>query len=113
MIPGFNTEVAYKGQRYHIQTEDLGRVNPSILTLLYRAGAIIYRVKTNYLEVLGPDPDEGWVKRLMEQQHRQVIADLKAGKFEERGGGKEGEKSLEQLILEYLNFRKGRGKRKP
>lgn len=107
MVPGFNTDVVHKGKSYHVQTEDLGRENPYILTLLYQAGAIIYRIKTNYLEVLGSNPNERQIRKLMERQHQQVIADLKAGRFDEGQGGK-GEKSLEQLILEYLSAQENR-----
>lgn len=110
MIPGFNTQVVFRGQNYHIQTEDLGITTPFILTLVYHAGAIVHRIKTDYRELVGPDPDEEQIKQLMEQQHRRVIADLKAGKFE---GGREGEKSLDRLIWEYLSFREGREKGKP
>lgn len=106
MVPGFNTDVIHRGKSYHVQTEDLGGENPYLLTLLYQGGAIIYRVKTNYLEVLGSNPNERQIRKLMEQQHQQVIADLKAGRFDKDQGGK-GEKSLEQLILEYLGSQEG------
>ncbi|MFN3476164.1 MAG: hypothetical protein ACK4Z6_01230 [Candidatus Methylomirabilales bacterium] len=106
MVPGFNTAVIHRGKSYHVQTEDLGKENPYLLTLLYQGGAIIYRMKTNYLEVLGPDPNERQIRKLMEQQHQQVIADLKAGRFD-KDQGRKGEKSLEQLILEYLSAQEG------
>ncbi len=110
MIPGLNTQVVFRGESYHVQTEDLGITNPFILTLVFHAGAIIHRVKTNYRERVGPDPDPEQVRQLMEHQHRLVIADLNAGKFK---GGREREKGLDRFIWEYLSFREGREQRKP
>ncbi|MFQ5880880.1 MAG: hypothetical protein ACE5I9_00220 [Candidatus Methylomirabilales bacterium] len=97
MIPGFNTDFSCRQQTYHIQTEDLGREDPSILTLVYRTGAVVAQVKTNYRELLGPDPSPQAVQALMTRQHRQVIADIRAGKIDSGQG-----KDLFNLVSEYL-----------
>ena len=97
MIPGFNTEFSCRQQTYHIQTEDMGRENPHILTLVYRSGAVIAQVKTNYRELLGQDPSPQAVKSLMAKQHRQVIADIRTGKID--GGS---ERDLIDCVFEYL-----------
>lgn len=82
MVPGFNTNFSCRQQTYHIQTEDLGKDDPHILTLVYRAGAVVARIKTNYQEILGTDPSPQSVRALMARQHRQMIADIQARKFD-------------------------------
>ena len=73
MIPGLNTNVNHGGIEYHVQTEDLGRENPHVLTLVFRAGAIIARKKVNYQDVLGEGAPEAEIKRFMEEQHDRII----------------------------------------
>ena len=80
MVPGFNTNFSWRNQTYHIQTEDLDRDDPHILTVAYRGGAVVAMIKTPYRELLGPDPSPPAVQALMARQHRQVIADIRAGK---------------------------------
>lgn len=83
MVPGFNTNFSWREQTYHIQTEDLDRGDPHILTVAYLGGAVVATIKTPYRELLGPDPSLRAVQALMARQHRQVIADIRAGKVEE------------------------------
>ncbi len=37
MVVGFNHNFRYKGEVYHVQTEDGGLKSPNIVTLLYKA----------------------------------------------------------------------------
>lgn len=85
MVPGFNTNFSWGEQTYHIQTEDLDRDDPHILTVAYWRGAVVATIKTPYRELLGPDPSPEVVRALMVRQHRQVIADIQAGKVEGKG----------------------------
>lgn len=82
MIPGFNTNLSRGQQTYHVQTEDVGGESPHVLTLAYRGGAVVAKVKTPYGERLGANPSPEAVRALMTSQHRQMIADIQAGKFE-------------------------------
>lgn len=82
MISGFNTNLSYDARTYHIQSEDLGGDNPQIITLAYLEGAVVGRIQTNYEEVLGSNPSSDAVRTLMVRQHRQMIADIQAGKFD-------------------------------
>ncbi|MFQ5801844.1 MAG: hypothetical protein ACE5JQ_02985 [Candidatus Methylomirabilales bacterium] len=86
MVPGFNTNLSWHKQTYHIQTEDLDRGDPHILTVAYQGGAVVIRIKTHYGELLGPDPSPQAVRALMARQHRQVITDIQAGKVEGTAG---------------------------
>jgi hypothetical protein len=125
MIPGLNTNVTHGGIEYHVQTEDLGRGNPYVLTLVFRAGAIIAREKVNYQKALGEAAAEGEIKQFMDQQHQRIIQGILAGRPQAPAESKAGEpppsqaapeapkpslppadKSLDQLITEYLRSRK-------
>jgi hypothetical protein len=81
MLVGYNTNISYKDVTYHIQTEDSGKGNPLIVTLLYSKGAILASRKTNYSQHL-QDPDlEEKLRKIMKIQHKSMIKDLLAGKF--------------------------------
>ena len=48
MITGFNTDVKHKSKVFHVQTEDKGRNNPKIETLVYMGGEILDSYRTTY-----------------------------------------------------------------
>jgi septum formation inhibitor-activating ATPase MinD len=122
MLTGFNTDFKYKGKVYHVQTEDNGVKNPVIVTLLYQGGAILASRKTSYADIIKFERLDKVVKELMETQHKQVIKDLVAGKFEAAkepveevleattvveepapfGSDVISDKSLDEVILDYL-----------
>src|SRR5512136_716502 len=87
MVVGFNHNVVYKGEMFHIQTEDSGIANPHIITLLYRGGTIISSKKTSYADIIKIENLEKVVEELMKEQHKDMLRDLKAGRFDERAFG--------------------------
>ena len=109
MLTGFNTDFKYKGIVYHVQTEDNGVNNPTIITLLYQGGAILASRKVSYADILKYEKLEMVVKDLMENQHKQVIKDLIAGKFSKDSAPDKSEpdvkitKTLDDVILDYLS----------
>lgn len=107
MLTGYNTDFVYKGKNFHVQTEDNGVKNPVIVTLLYREGKILSSRKVGYADILKADCLESVVRDLMKDQHKQMIKDLRDGKFETMADGAavdtdSKEKSLDEVILEYL-----------
>src|SRR5512144_2891038 len=88
MVFGFNHNVVYKGEMFHIQTEDSGVNNPHIITLLYRGGTIISSKKTDYADIIKVDNLEQVVEELMKDRHKDMLRRLKAGEFDERAFGK-------------------------
>ena len=52
MITGFNTDVKYRGLVYHVQTEDKGKDNPLIETLIYKGGEILASRRLPYAELV-------------------------------------------------------------
>lgn len=82
MVGGFNHNFSYKGQTYHVQTEDSGVPRARITTLLYRAGSIIARETTDYSSICPEDDLASKVEELMKEQHRSMLKSLKAGEFD-------------------------------
>lgn len=84
MVLGYNHNVSYKGEQFHVQTEDSGVKNPNIVTLLYRAGAILASKKTCYADILKIDSLEAVVEDLMKEQHKDMMRRLKNGEFDSK-----------------------------
>ncbi len=108
MITGFNTDVPYKGEVFHVQTEDKGKDNPMVESLIYKGGEILGARRTAYSKFLPNGYDEKTIIKFMENQHRSIIKEIKHGKFDKSGGGlfgdetDVGDQSLDQVILNYL-----------
>jgi hypothetical protein len=124
MLVGYNTNISYKGNTYHIQTEDSGVKNPVVVTLLYSKGAILASKKTSYSHIIEDPEYKDKVKRLMKEQHKVMIKELLAGKYtgeyaaedvseepaeqsrEEPKGRDQITKSLDDILLNYISKRK-------
>jgi hypothetical protein len=83
MVVGFNHNFRYKGELFHVQTEDSGLKSPHIITLLYRGGTILASKKTSYADITKVDRLEQVVEELMKEQHREMLRRLKGGEFDE------------------------------
>jgi len=84
MVVGFNHNVRYKDQIFHIQTEDSGLKSPHIITLLYVGGTILASKKTSYADISKVDNLEAVVEELMKEQHKDMLRNLKNGAFDDR-----------------------------
>jgi hypothetical protein len=106
VITGFNTDVKHRGVTYHVQTEDKGTTNPMIETLIYKGGEILGSKRLPYTDLVkGPD-DEATITRLMEEQHKHMLQEVKRGRFDpsdERTAMED--LSLDDLVLAYLTQR--------
>ncbi len=87
MLPGYNHNICYKGKIFHIQTEDSGVQHPHIITLLFVSGNIIARKKKDYSDIIGFDRMEDVVRELMQEQHKEMLRDLKNGEHDAFLGG--------------------------
>jgi hypothetical protein len=81
MLTGYNTDFKFQGKIYHCQTEDGGSNSPYITSLLYLQGAILASRKTSYADILKADCLDEVVRKLMMEQHKQMIRDLMKGKL--------------------------------
>jgi hypothetical protein len=122
MLIGYNTNVPYKGNLYHVQTEDNGIKNPVVITLLYVKGTILASKKTNYAHLVSDPGCREAVRELMKEQHKTMIKELLRGIYtgeESTGGqvaasndgqaegpqpgpGKKIAKSLDDILLDYI-----------
>jgi hypothetical protein len=84
MVVGFNHNFRYKGEVFHVQTEDGGLNTTNIITLLYRGGTILARQKTSYADIAKVDNLDKVVEELMKEQHKEMLKRLKTGEFDQR-----------------------------
>jgi hypothetical protein len=81
-LPGFNHNVKHKGQLYHIQTEDSGKHNPTVTTLLFLGGNVLASLKASYAEHLDSEGLPRRIRELMEAQHKQMLRNLLKGQYD-------------------------------
>jgi len=127
VLTGYNTDIDFRGMTYHVQTEDKGRSNPVIESLVYANGEILYSRRTQYRELVDEGIDVKAVASLMDRQHRTIVEAIRRGMLEELSSHPEvadegddtavssasplvpsqGEdRTLDQVILEYLEAQK-------
>ncbi len=84
MIGGYNTDVRHQDVVFHVQTEDKGAGNPLIESLVYVGGQVLAAKRASYAEALADGQSAKAIAKMMETQHRRVIAAIRAGKFSEK-----------------------------
>jgi len=105
MIIGFNTDIKYRDEVFHIQTEDKGENNPTVETLVYHNGEILLSRRIAYSHLLSKSDTRKRIKNMMKTQHDQVIAELKGGKFLHLlslDTQTVDEVSLDEMVLDHL-----------
>lgn len=130
VLTGYNTDIDYSGTTYHVQTEDKGRGNPYVESLVYARGEILYSRRTPYHDLVKQDVDKETIAALMERQHRAIVDAVRDGGLERLSATDEviaddddttishtvkkakdepaDEPSLDQVILDYLEAQRGR-----
>ncbi|MDX9719325.1 MAG: hypothetical protein RBU37_01165 [Myxococcota bacterium] len=87
MLIGFNNDVEYQGQMYHIQTEDHGVKDGHITTILFFTGQILDSKKIGYAEDIANVSDEEERKKIIKKRmvnlHREFYKKLFEGQYEE------------------------------
>ena len=83
MITGFNTDVKFEDNVYHVQTEDRGLDNPMFESLIYIGGSIVAKKLTPYSDKLSEGATEETLASLLKWQHQVIIAAIRAGRIEE------------------------------
>ncbi len=82
MLSGFNHNLRYKGKIYHVQTEDGGLGNPTIITHVFLGGVILSTVRQSYDDLLSSPGWEDTLRRRMKVQHLDEIRKLFSGTFD-------------------------------
>lgn len=80
---GFNSDLNIGTSHVHIQTEDWGKLNPYIVTKVFKNGAVVKSLKTPYWDVLpfGPVSDEQAIRIAMQDQHQKILDYLLSGQI--------------------------------
>lgn len=89
MNTGYNQNVLFRGEVYHIQTEDGGVSNPVVTTLLFKGGVVLSSKRVNYSDIVQSGKLEVVVKSIMAEQHAAMVKDLKEGIFHNENKGRE------------------------
>ncbi len=79
VLTGYNTDIDHSGTTYHVQTEDKGRGNPLVESLVYTSGEILYSRRTPYDDLVEQDVDREAIATLMERQHRSIVDAVHSG----------------------------------
>lgn len=123
VLTGYNTDINFEGTTYHVQTEDKGRENPNIESLVYARGEILYSRRTTYNDLIVQNAKDTEIATLMDRQHRTLVEAIRRGKLSQLTGEKtlDGngdddnlvepsapEPSLDEVILDYLKAQRGR-----
>ncbi|HEY2517235.1 MAG TPA: FHA domain-containing protein [Polyangiaceae bacterium] len=86
---GFNNNMKFRDQVFHVQTEDSGLDKPHIITHLFAdGGRVIKSHKRTYASEVSRADVSAYVRALMKQQHMEMVLMLREGKFDEILAGK-------------------------
>ncbi|MCD4750983.1 MAG: hypothetical protein K8R59_16540 [Thermoanaerobaculales bacterium] len=132
VLTGYNTDIDFDGTTFHVQTEDKGRENPYIESLVYARGEILYSKRTAYHDLVAQEVDAKAISSLMERQHRTLAEAIRRGRLAKLMGAdaaalegasdQDGAEaatilgtaegaagpSLDEVILEYLKAQRGK-----
>lgn len=109
MITGYNTDVDFQGRVYHVQTEDRGRTQPVVESLVYCGGEIIASRRTPYAEKLDAGHcSEEIVQGIVDEQHQRLIREIRNGKFDTDhlkpfGYSVVTNRSFNEVVLDFLD----------
>jgi hypothetical protein len=87
---GFNSNVRVGDVVYHVQTEQRGADGAVLDTVVYIAGRVIHRVKTNLSDGEARVDSALSVGDRVERQHKDVIAQLESGTLPPPSGAEPG-----------------------
>lgn len=105
MVPGLNQNVTFRGQLFHVQTEDSGTAHPHLVTHLFAGGTVLATRRTSYGHLLGEPDLESRVRALMDEQHKAMLRDLID---EGLGTPPAGEKRLDEAARAHLDGQIGK-----
>jgi hypothetical protein len=87
---GFNNNIKFHDQVFHVQTEDSGLDQPHIITHLFAdGGRVIKSHKRSYAEAVARPDIAEHVRALMKSQHLEMVLLLREGRFDNVIAGRE------------------------
>ncbi len=81
VLTGYNTDIEHGGATYHVQTEDKGRSNPVVESLVYARGEILYSRRTSYQDLVAEEVDSRAIATMMDRQHRTIVEAIRRGRL--------------------------------
>ena len=91
---GFNNDVDWEGERFHIQTEDLGLSAGKITSQVFRGGAIVDTISVSYTEhvegIEDPEKRDEEIRKRMRTLHKLCFRHIKANKYTPDGQAQDG-----------------------
>jgi hypothetical protein len=111
---GFNNNIKFKDQVFHVQTEDSGLDQPHVITHLFAdGGRVIKSHKRSYASDVQRTDVAEHVRALMKSQHLEMVLMLREGRFDAVIGGREvGGMAVLTHAPNVDNIKKLAGKRK-
>ncbi|MBM3311944.1 MAG: hypothetical protein FJY80_10590 [Candidatus Aminicenantes bacterium] len=79
---GTTAEIIHRGEKFLVQTQDNGPRAQAIETLVYRRGRLVHSRKASWQPLLGRPDFEARLQDLIASQHRDVCADIPAGRLD-------------------------------
>jgi hypothetical protein len=86
LLTGYNTDVRFEGQTYHVQSEDRGRANPVLESLVYCGGQILHQGRPPYDALVRREATEAAVAAVLDRQHRDLVRRARHGEFAAAAG---------------------------
>lgn len=83
VLTGYNTDIDHAGTTYHVQTEDKGRSNPIIESLVYARGEILYSRRTSYQDLVDGNVENSAIASVMEHQHHTIVEAIRRGRLKQ------------------------------
>jgi hypothetical protein len=81
-MKGLSSEIIRAGLSLLVQTQEMGVVSCYIETLVYHNGRLVYSRKTPYTRSLQDPAGEARLSALIEDEHREILKDLAAGRMD-------------------------------
>lgn len=107
MSLGFNSDVPVGDDVFHVQTENYGEPQYTIVTLVYHRGRILHRRNSNYSDLIAaPGLSEESLNSRVEGQHRSVIEEIRSGAISiPSGSAPSNNSSLQGIQVRLRNAR--------
>ncbi|MBN1944265.1 MAG: hypothetical protein JW797_01260 [Bradymonadales bacterium] len=82
---GLNNDIDFQGERYHIQTEDLGLKTNLIVSQIFRGGQIVETIQVSYAKhiegIQNPDERDEMIRKRVRALHKLCYKNITNGKY--------------------------------
>jgi hypothetical protein len=79
MVQGINENVSHRGRVFHIQTEDKGKNNPTLVSTLFYHGMILAEERLSYKDIIDSESPHKLINELLNELHGKMVTNLTEG----------------------------------